>query len=505
MEKVYVVETSNGKIRGYESRGVVKFKGIPYAAPPVGDLRYSPPAPVEPWTGVRDALEYSKIAPQAPSALESMFGGQREQSEAECLTLNIWTPALDNGKRPVMFFIHGGGFITGTGASLEGARLVSRGDVVVVTINYRLGSLGFLYMPDQPAATPNVGLLDMVAALRFVRENIAGFGGDPDSVTIFGESAGGFAVSCLLAMPLAKGLFHRAIPQSGAAHPLGFNAEAGAGVYHDLMNQLGIKSGDLETLRKIDAGRIINAQAAITPETGRDIGTARPLRLGPVIDGKILPEHPLDALRKGFAKDIDIFIGTNLDETRLWNIWNPDADKMDEEGVLEGVSAMVRLAGQPGSRAAQMVEAYKQGRKTPRDMMDAISSDYMFRIAAIRLAEAQCVHNRSTYMYLFSWASPMANGKYGAMHALELAFVFGVLLPEDVGIFPKKTAETEALSHAMMDTWISFARDGNPNNSSIPSLPSYDLENRATIIFDKKIEISYDPYGKERTAWDGLM
>jgi para-nitrobenzyl esterase len=505
MENDYVVETSNGNVRGYERRGVIKFKGIPYAAPPIGDLRFKPPASVEPWSGVRDALEYSPTAPQPPAAIESMFGEQREQNEAECLTLNVWTSAIDESKRPVMFFIHGGGFVTGTGASLDGSRLVLRGDVVVVSINYRLGTLGFLYMPDEPDATPNVGLLDMAAALRFVKDNISSFGGDPNNVTIFGESAGGFAVASLLAMPSAKGLFHRAIPQSGAAHPLGFNAQAGARVYDRLVEKLGIKKGDLVSLRNVPAEELIESQVSIMPDTGGDFSTDRPLRLGPVVDKEVLPEHPLEAVRNGYAKEIDILVGSNLDETKLWNMWNPNADKISEEGSIKGVNRIVALAGKDEQVAKEMIEIYKGIRKTPRDIMDAVSTDYMFRIPSIRLAEAQSDHQKNTYMYLFAWKSPLDGGKYGAMHALELAFVFGVLLPKEIGIFPKKTEETQALSEAMMDTWISFSRDGNPNGSSIPSFPQYDSKKRATMIFDKEITIEEDPYSKERASWDDVM
>ncbi|MBW1710260.1 MAG: carboxylesterase/lipase family protein [Deltaproteobacteria bacterium] len=505
MENDYAVETTNGKIRGYGRRGVIKFKGIPYAAPPVGDLRFKPPAPVEPWGGVRDTLEYSPIVPQPPAAIESMFGEQREQNEAECLTLNVWTSAIDDKKRPVMFFIHGGGFVTGTGASLDGSRLVLRGDVVVVSINYRLGTLGFLYMPDEPDAAANVGLQDMVAALKFVKDNISKFGGDSDNVTIFGESAGGFAVASLLAMPSAKGLFHRAIPQSGAAHPLGFNAKAGTRVYDRLIEKLGVKKGDLDALRKISSEDLIKAQVSIMPDTGGDFATDRPLRLGPVVDKEILPEHPLDALRNGYAKEIDILVGSNLDETKLWNMWNPNADKIDEDGLFKGVNAIVGLTGKDENKTKELIEVYKEKRKTPRDIMDAVSTDYMFRIPSIRLAETQCVHQKNTYMYLFTWQSPLKGGKYGAMHALELAFVFGVLLPKEIGIFPKKNEETQAISDAMMDTWISFARSGNPNNANIPQFPQYDNKERATIIFDKKIEIVNDPYGKERAAWIDLL
>ncbi|MBW2090927.1 MAG: carboxylesterase family protein [Deltaproteobacteria bacterium] len=241
------------------------------------------------------------------------------------------------------------------------------------------------------------------------------------------------------------------------------------------------------------------------PDTRGDFATDRPLRLGPVVDKEILPEHPLHAVRNGFAKEIEILVGSNLDETKLWHIWNPDAFKFDETELLKGVKSIVSLTGQDESKAKEMIETYKQKRKSPRDIMDAISTDYMFRLPSIRLAEAQCVHQKNTYMYLFAWPSPMAGGKYGAMHALELAFVFGVLLPKAIGIFPERNEETQALSEAMMDTWISFARNGNPNNASIPQFPAYDIEGRATIIFDKEIKIVNDPYGRERAVWNDLL
>jgi len=505
MEKEYIIETSNGKVRGYGRKGIIKFKGISYAASPAGDRRFKPPAPVEPWTGVRDALEYSPIAPQPASNLEMMFGGQRVQNEAECLTLNIWTPGLDSAKRPVMFFIHGGAFVTGTGASLDGTRLALRGDVVVVSINYRLGVLGFLFLPDEKDASSNVGLLDMVAALRFVKENIAHFGGDQNNVTIFGESAGGFAVASLLATPSAKGLFRRAILQSGAAHPLGMNPEAAMRAHEKLVKELGIPRGDLKALRRFSSEEITKAQIAIRPDQSGGFSEDRPLRLGPVVDKKVLPEHPLSSIRKGYAKEIEVLVGSNLNETKLWNLLNPEAEKIDEDGLRKGVKAFVALTGKDERRSGKLIEIYSQNHKSPRDIMDAVSTDYMFHIPSIRLAEAQSVHQKDTYMYLFTWQSPFRDGKYGAMHALELGFVFGVLLKAEVGIFPKRDEETEALSGAMMDTWISFARIGNPNNASIPPLPQYNLEKRSTIIFDKEIKIIDDPYGQERAAWDDLM
>ncbi len=504
MEKESVVETSNGKVRGYNRRGIIKFKGIPYAAAPVGPLRFSPPAPLEPWTGVRDALGYSPRAPQAPSNLELMFGGQRTQNEAECLTLNIWTPGADSSKRTVMFFIHGGAFVTGTGASLDGSRLALRGDVVVVSINYRLGALGFLYLPDEDEASSNVGLLDMAFALRFVKENIAQFGGDPDKITIFGESAGGFAVASLLAMPSAKGLFHRAILQSGAAHPLGMNPEAAMGVHEKLIKHLGIPKGDLQALRRISVEEIIKAQTAVMTVSG-GFTEDLPLRLGPVVDRQVLPEHPLAAIRKGYAREIAVFAGSNLDETKLWNLLNPEAEKMDEAGLRKGLKALVAMTGKEELWGEKLLEIYGRTKKNPRDLMDAVTTDYTFRVPSIRLAEAQSLHQKNTFMYLFTWPSPFKGGKYGAMHTLELGFVFGVLLGVEVGIFPKKDEETETLSRIMMDTWIAFAKTGDPNNPGIPLVPSYQNEQRATILFDQEVKVVNDPYGQERVVWAGLM
>jgi para-nitrobenzyl esterase len=348
-------------------------------------------------------------------------------------------------------------------------------------------------------------LLDMVAALRFVKENIARFGGDPDNVTIFGESAGGFAVASLLTTPSAKGLFRRAILQSGAAHPLGMNPEAAMRAHEKLVKELGIPKGDLKGLRRFSSEEIIKAQIAIMPDQSGGFSIDRPLRLGPVVDGGVLSEHPLSAIKKGCAKEIDIFVGSNLDETKLWNLLNPEAEKIRQEGLEKGVKAIATLTGRSEGHVDKLLKIYQETRNTPRDIMDALTTDYTFRIPSIRLAEAQSVHQKDTYMYLFTWQSPFRGGKYGAMHALELGFVFGVLLNTEVGIFPKRDEETEALSRAMMDTWISFARTGNPNNASIPPLPQYNTEKRATIIFDKEIKIVNDPYGQERAAWDELM
>ncbi|MFX1277884.1 MAG: carboxylesterase/lipase family protein [Promethearchaeota archaeon] len=499
MEEKFIVKTTKGKVQGYFNRGVIKFKGIPYATPPIGNLRFKPTVPVKTWEGVFDATKYGPVAPQPPSALENMFSEPLPSSEANCLTLNIWTQGLDNDKRPVMFWIHGGAFVTGSGRALDGSRLVLRGDVVVVSINYRLGVIGFLYRDDLPEISPNVGLIDMVTALKFVKDNISRFGGDPDNITIFGESAGGSAVTCLLAMPSAKGLFQRAILQSQAMNKYSGDPERGNKYYEILTQRLGLEKRDIDSLREMPIEKIIEVS-----ERFEIIQFDNP-RAGPVIDKDILPINPLEAVKDGYIKDIDLFIGSNLDETKLWSMWAPKGEKMTTGGLLKNIEALLKLTGQNGTKAREIIETYEERYKIPSDINDAIFTDFMFHVPSIRLAEEQSKHRKNTFMYLFTWKTPLDGGRFGAMHALELAFVFNILLDRDIGIFPLKTEETQGLSEKMMDAWIAFARSGNPNHENIPELLPYDLEKRATILFDKEVTIQYDPYGNERESWEGIL
>ncbi len=507
MEKNIIVDTKLGKVRGYSTRGVLKFKGIPYAAPPVGELRFSPPAPKEQWSGVLDATEYGPIAPQPPSVLLAMFGGKRKLSEADCLTLNIWKPAVKKDKRPVMVWIHGGAFVTGSGADLDGARLALRGNVVIVSANYRLGALGFSYIPGK---TANVGLLDQIAALKWVKDNIKAFGGDPNNVTIFGESAGSVSVCTLMAMPAAKDLFHRVIAQSGACHPMFYHNSRRKEASELLMSKLGIKDGDIEALRKVPVNKLIEADPTNEAiERGSAFASNAPT-LGPVIDGSTLPEHPLNIIRNGYAKDIELLIGTNQDELKLWSALNPNASKVDESKMLKGMTNLMKGLGQKENKGKQMIKIYQQARggkesADPQDIIDAYLTDFAFRIPSIRLAEVQCAHQSHTYMYLFTWKSPMLGGKVGSCHALELPFVFGLLGEKNIGIFPSKSEETESISNKMMDSWTSFAQKGDPNHNGIPVWPSYDIEKKTTMLFGKEIKVVNGPLDEERAAWDGIL
>ena len=507
MVKNIIIDTKLGKVRGYSTRGVLKFKGIPYTAPPVGELRFSPPTPKEQWSEVLDATEYGPTAPQPPSVLLAMFGGKRKQSEADCLTVNVWRPEADQDNLPVMVWIHGGAFVTGSGADLDGARLALRGNVVIVSVNYRLGVLGFFYIPGK---TANVGLLDKVAALKWVKDNIKAFGGDPNNVTIFGESAGSVSVCTLMAMPSAKDLFQRVIAQSGACHPMFYSNSSRKKASDQVQSKLNIKEGDIDALRKVPVDELIKADPTNKAiQSGSTFASDAPT-IGPVIDEKTLPEHPLNAIRKGYAKDIELLIGTNQDEIKLWTALNPNAPKVDESKMLKSMTNLMRALGQDENKAKQMINIYQQARDgkestEPQDIVDAYLTDYAFRIPSIRLAEIQRAHQPNTYMYLFTWKLQMTRGIAGAIHALELPFVFGLLSEKAIGIFPSKSEETEMISTKMMDSWISFARTGNPNHNGIPEWPSYEFGKRSTMLFGKEIKVADGPLDEERAAWDGIL
>ncbi|MFX1477553.1 MAG: carboxylesterase/lipase family protein, partial [Promethearchaeota archaeon] len=312
MEVMAVIETKSGKVQGYSEKGIEVYKGIPFAEPPIGDLRFLPPVPKKPWDGILDATKYGPCSFQGFTQLEEWFGKLEPESE-DCLTLNIWTPAADDEKRPVLFWVHGGAFIMGGGTHefYEGLALVKRGNVVVVTFNYRLGVLGFSYIPD---ITINAGILDQALALRWVYDNIGKFGGDPENITIFGESAGGYSVLTLPVIPQAKGLIRRVIAQSAPA----IDPEVSDKNTRSVMRKLKLKKGDIESFRKIPPEKIIEAQNEFMGTDPNNLMAFRPL-----IDGKTIPKHPLKAFQEGDLKNIDFMIGTNLDEAKLFTYLDP--------------------------------------------------------------------------------------------------------------------------------------------------------------------------------------
>lgn len=501
-----IVETNAGKVEGIQKDGLNVFKGIPYAAAPVGDRRWLPPEPVKPWSSVRQAQSFGAIAPQNVIALDILkaFFVEEPQSE-DCLYLNIWTPGLDDTRRPVLFWIHGGGFTIGSGSQpvYKGSTLSRRGNMVVVTINYRLGSLGFLNLNEvtkgRIPATGNEGLLDQVAALEWVRDNIAAFGGDPDNVTIFGESAGGMSVGSLLGMPRARGLFHKAILQSGAAstvHPL----DRAVRVTELFLDILGLGARDVDALRSLTVEQLLAAQNDLAIRAfgaNQEIGT---IPMQPVVDGKVLPLPPLDAIAGGSADGVPILVGSNLEEWKLFGGVDPDLTKLDEARLLRRCKRRI-----PIDEAQSLVEAYQNARAkrgastTPSELFMAIETDRIFRTPAIRLAETHHRRGQPVYNYLFTWRSPLFGGLLGACHALELGFLFGTYEEKFSGSGPA----ADALARNIQDAWLAFAHAGDPSCESLGTWPPYG-NSRETMILGEECVLKEAPYDEERRAWDSV-
>jgi len=484
----------------------VEFRGIPYARPPVGGLRFCAPRPEEPWAGLRLAREFGPSAPQRPLALP-LPGMDVGPCDEDCLFLNVITPACDAGRRPVLVWIHGGGFVIGSGAQAlyDGAALARRGDVVVVTINYRLGPLGFLYLadlcPDLDGSVGNAGLRDQAAALAWVKEHAAAFGGDPEAVCIFGESAGGMSVATLLGMPATRGLFHRAIAQSGAAHNV-HGRETATRVAEGFLGELGLPRERAGTaLRELPPDKLLDLHQQTVLRLGSSSGL---LAFQPVVDGDSLPEPPLEALRGGASAAVDLLIGTTRDEWRLFQFLDPGLAKLELPGLVERLAAQV-----PGANAAALVEVYRLARPAarPHDQLFAIETDRVFRIPAIRVAEARHPHPTATFAYRFDWESPALGGALGACHAVEIPFVFGALGSPGADFFAGRGPEAERLCARTMDAWIAFARGGDPSHAELPGgrWPRYDLERRSTLVFGRECDVELDPGSAERRAWDGIL
>jgi para-nitrobenzyl esterase len=498
-----IVEIASGQVEGTTEGEIQVFKGIPYAAPPTGPNRLRAPRPVEPWSGVRAATAFGNWAPQN-DPLTTLTGDVPGARGEDCLALNVWTPGT-GGLRPVMVWIHGGAFVSGSGASsiYNGTRLAARGDVVVVTINYRLGLLGFLAHPDladddADGAAGNWGLLDQVAALRWVHENIAAFGGDPDNVTIFGESAGGMSVSDLLAMPAAHGLFHRAIVQSGP--PNAQSMETAETTTAKLMAELGVATP--AAVRDVPLEAVLAAQAAlITERRGA-------MSLIPVVDDTSMPIAPRKALADGASGGVDLMIGSNRDEWKMFMVADP-ANVDPDEGVLHRRIDGAFRHGGVELTATEVIDGYRAARSArgdsvdPRELWSAIESDRIFRVGSIRAAEAQAAH-AATYMYLFTWESPAMRGALGACHALEIPFVFGTLDVTTMNRFAGSGPAAEQLSAQMTDAWIAFARTGNPNHDGIPDWPTYETGRRATMDFGPQTQVVDAPYEAERLVWGSV-
>jgi para-nitrobenzyl esterase len=530
------VEVGSGLLRGSLEAGTWVFRGIPYAstgsrAPgslkgpgkTAGRPRWRRPEPVEPWKGVRDALSWGPNAPQPPPTPGLSIPGDPVDRDEECLNLNIWTPALDDAGRPVLVWVHGGGFTSGSGASalFRGDRLSRRGDVVVVTINYRLGALGFLAhgtlavetangitdgLAGLGAATGggepacgNWGLWDQLAALDWVRQNIAAFGGDPHNVTLFGESAGAMSIASLLATEAAGLSFHKAVIQSGPP------ATAGLEWCERRAERLGELAGctgfDVERMLSITADELVAATGRLASEAPRAEGL--PLPLLPVVDGALLRRPPAESIADGEAAGVPLLIGTTRDEAALFVLTDPRVRDLDREKVVRRIARVTTLEA-----ASELVEAYRaarQGRGEPvgeRDLLVALVTDYVFRVPSVNLADASYKHQNATYSYLFSWESPFLGGAFGASHGLEIPFVFGTVEEEAIATFTGSGEDASRLSSAVQDAWLAFAKTADPSCDSLGEWPAYDPLRRPTMELGMRSGVVEDPRAPERLAWE---
>ena len=491
------VTTTSGTVRGRPSGPVAAFLGIPYAAPPFGDLRFAAPAPPEPWTGVRDATSYGPTAVKGvyPPPLDRLMPEPVVAGE-QVLNLNVWTPDPDAPGLPVLVWIHGGAFVLGSGAvPVYDGTAFARDGVVTVTINYRLGADGFLLFGD--GGPENRGLLDQVAALEWVRDNIAAFGGDPDQVTIAGESAGAMSAACLMTVDGARGLFRRAVLQSGAGD-FALRPETAGTVARHLAERLQVPL-TREGLAAVPLDALVEAQGALTREVR---ATPDPTRWGelvlhsmpfePVVDGAVLPALPRDAVAAGAGADVDVLVGSNRDEHRLFLVPSGLVDHVTED-LLRLVLAGYRL---PAERALAAYRAPAPD-ASPGELLADVATDWFYRVPAVRLAEARAGGPGRTYVYEFAWPSPQFDGRLGSCHALEIAFVFDLLAaPENQPL--AGDAPPQRLADEMHRAWVSFVCTGDPGWAP------YDPASRPVQVFDQPSALVADPRPEQLAVWAGV-
>ncbi len=497
-------ETTFGKIRGLDNNGIKVFKGIPYGASTAGANRFMAPADPAKWTGVRDALDYGHSAPQrnpdaAPRPGALSISGENLPPEGEdCLVLNVWTPAVGgNRKRAVMFWCHGGGFATGSGSSPDndGTNLARRGDVVVVTINHRLNVLGFANLSEfstQFAASGDAGMLDIVHALKWVRANIANFGGDPNTVMIFGQSGGGRKVETLLTMPSAKDLFHRAAIESGASIQVVERATA-IRVGEQLLAKLGIPKSQVGEIQRAPVEKIMAAYFAVLKDSPKvDQMTAG---FSPTLDGSFITQHPFHPTASAVSPDVPVIIGSTRTELTTSFLNDPAAFSLDDNGLRS------RVQGILGDQAGRIIDVYRKANPgaPPSDLFFLIASDHRYSVPTMKIAERRAALGKGpVYLYYFTWETPVMGGKLKTPHTMEIPFVF-----DNVQISARLTgggADAMALADKVSDAWIAFARTGNPNTPKLPRWPVYNAKDRSTMVINNTSKVVNDPLRDQRIA-----
>jgi para-nitrobenzyl esterase len=510
---VAIVTTNSGKVAGYIRNGIYTFKGIPYGDTTEGENRFMPPVRPTAWSGVRSCRHFGHVAPQgtrpgwANDEEAFMFDWDDGTQSEDCLRVNVWTLGINDGnKRPVMVWLHGGGFGAGSGNELpsyDGENLSRRGDVVVVTLNHRLNILGFLNLEKygaRYASSGNVGMLDIVAALEWVRDNIAGFGGDPALVTIFGQSGGGAKVSVLMGMPSAKGLFHRAIVESGSMIRAG-TAEQSRRLTDLVLREVGLSPETIDQVQTLPFERLLQAsqtvlRANIPPLPGGvpDISKmAEQLGFAPIVDGSILPAHPFDPNAAELSEDVPMLIVTTLNEF-VTAINHPEFEEMSANELEAHVTAMF------GDKARQIIAAFRARTPDakPFDLWSHIAASKV-RAEAIRQAKAKAALRRApAYLYWFSWKTPILNGRPRAFHCSEIAFVFDNT--DRCETMTGGGSDARKLAATMSEAWIQFAHRGNPNHPGMPHWSAFSEAQVPTMIFDNQPQLAFDPDRDEQRS-----
>jgi para-nitrobenzyl esterase len=488
-----IVKTANGRVQGFDSGRSLYFGGIPFAASTAGQARFRPPGPVEPWDGVRPAVYPGPVVNQNPTRFEPFLGPDPQPQSEDGLNLNVWTPAADDAGRPVYVWIHGGAYISGSGSFplYDGASFAENGDIVFVGINYRLGDRGYLQLQQLDAdyaGSGNTALLDQVAALEWVRDNIAAFGGDPDRVTVGGQSAGGGAITGLMMMPASRGLFHRAIIQSISM--MSFRDIALA-EYTTETFMAAAGTPDIAALQAAPIGTLLAAQRT-TLRTRPPWGKAL---FQPVIDGAVLTRDVLPAARDGDMMDIPVLLGITTDE------WKPFQFFMDPDEVPRSEDAVIGFFDELVGDGADLVAAYRDmlGALAPEQLFAAAMSDWRWRRSTLELAAALC-GRQDVYAYEFGWKSPTNDGRLGAGHCVDIPFCFHNLTTPSTPYLIGPDAPA-SLADAMHGGWCSFIRGGAPGCAETGDWPRYDLDRRATMMFAETSRMVDDPHAARRIYW----
>ncbi len=515
------VDTVEGRLRGQKQNGICIFRGVRYAGAPTGRARFKAPPPLAKWSGVRDALVWGHPALQPTGRT---FGAGELAPDEDCLVLNVWTPAVNDGRRrPVMFYCHGGGFSTGSGASAlqEGSNLARENDVVVVQCNHRLGIMGYLFLADVLGApyrhSANAGMLDIVAALAWTKRNIEAFGGDPSNVMVWGESGGGAKTSCIYAMPAAAPYFHKASIESGPGVRM-TEREVAAATTRWVLEKLGLSSKEAHKLLDVPAAQLLEVQlnpppnGSLSPNGGRrGIGASGMGGFSPVVDGTVLPAHPFDPSAPAISADKPLIVGSNRDESVFFEMLSPDKSvfSLDEAALVE------RVSDRYGPNAQKLLAAYRSSRPDalPSEIAIAIETAGFAGAGAIAIAERKVAQARApVFMYLMTdhinATVPGTNYQIGAMHAMDIRLKF-----DNVDVAEARQRSLTSEEHAdhllaaknMSQMWAAFARGSQPAASGQPAWPAYDLQTRATMMIAARCHVADDPYPAERQVWSEIV